>query len=85
MDIGSATTQALHGMQRSQDELVRSARDIARLNAPIVQPSAGQSASELQVVEPLVNLERQQQIFDSNARVIKTADEMLGNLIDTTV
>jgi flagellar hook-associated protein FlgK len=34
------------------------------------------------VIEPLINLRRQEQLFNANAQVVKTADETLGSLLD---
>jgi flagellar basal body rod protein FlgG len=77
MDInsGTAVNQGLIGMQKSQTEMVRSAQQIA---------SAGTtSASDNNdVVAPLVNLKVQTQVFDSSAKVVKAADEMIGTLLD---
>lgn len=79
MEIGAAVNQALIGMQRSQSEMTSSAQQIAEASAaPATQP-----ASSLQIVEPLVNIEAQQQVFDSSARVLEAADENVGRLIDT--
>lgn len=77
MDIGSVITQGLVGMQSSQAEMTRSASQIAA--ASTVQrddPAANDLA------EPLVNLQLQAQLFDSSAKVVKTADETLGTLLD---
>jgi flagellar basal body rod protein FlgG len=77
MDInsGTAVNQGLIGMQKSQTEMVRSAQQIA---------SAGTtSASDNNdVVAPLVNLKVETQVFDSSAKVVKAADEMIGTLLD---
>lgn len=79
MEIGSAVNQALIGMQRSQSEMTSSAQQIAQSGTV----PATESASSLQIVEPLINIEAQQQMFDSNARVLEAADENVGRLIDT--
>lgn len=84
MEIGSAFSEAAQGLQRSQAEMVGSAQEIARANvgnqAPASQSAANQQG---QVVEPLIELQAQQQVFDANARVLETADENTGRLIDT--
>lgn len=75
---GSAINQGLIGMQRSQGEMVRSAQQIAE--AGTTQRDNPQAND---VVEPLINLQLQTQLFDANAKVVKAADENLGRLLDT--
>lgn len=76
MQIGSVITQGLIGMQSSQAEMTRSASQIAQVTTS--QPDS--PAADL--VEPLINLQLQSQLFDSSARVVQTADETLGTLLD---
>lgn len=78
MQIGSVITQGLIGMQNSQAEMTRSATQIAQ--ASTAQQNTPQGND---VVEPLINLQRQAQLFDSSARVVQVADEALGTLLDT--
>ncbi|MDQ2076321.1 hypothetical protein [Marinimicrobium sp. ABcell2] len=76
---GSMVNQGLIGMQRSQAEMTRSAEQIASVaTAPANEPVGNQD-----VIEPLLNIRAQQQVFDSSARVVQAADEMLGRLLDT--
>ncbi|BFM13350.1 hypothetical protein R50072_35030 [Simiduia litorea] len=100
MQVNSSSTsllnQGLQGLQKSQQEIQRSANDIARLNidpatqaSPVEPAQAGQAQSSDQkvessqdVVEPLINLRRQEQLFNASAQIIKTADETLGSLLD---
>lgn len=88
MEIGAMVNQGLIGMQRSQAEMTSSAQQIAQASA--TPPAQGAEATQAQsapntgVVEPLLNMRAQQQVFDSSAEVVKTADENLGRLIDTT-
>lgn len=77
---GSMINQGLIGMQRSQAEMTRSAEQIAGAAIAPAQTAMGTQT----LVEPLLNLSIQQTIFDSSARVVQTADEMLGTLIDTS-
>lgn len=84
MDVGSMVNQGLIGMQRSQTEMTRSAEQIAQASATPAVPEApgGDTPRSLDVVEPLLNIQAQQNVFDSSARVVETADETLGQLID---
>lgn len=77
---GSLINQGLIGMQSSQAEMTRSAEQIA---GAVVAP-AGAPMGAQALVEPLLNIQLQQTIFDSSARVVQAADEMLGHLIDTS-
>lgn len=77
MQIGSVITQGLIGMQNSQAEMTRSATQIAQATTT---QSDNPQATDL--VEPLVNLQLQSQLFDSSARVVQVADETLGTLLD---
>lgn len=78
MQIGSVITQRLIGTQNSQAEMTRSATQIAQ--AGTTQSNSPQATD---LVEPLINLQLQSQLFDSSARVVQVADETLGTLLDT--
>lgn len=78
INSGAAVNQGLIGMQRSQSEMVRSAQQI--VEAGTTQRDNPQAND---VVEPLINIKLQSQIFDSSAKVVKSADETLGRLLDT--
>lgn len=99
MQVNSSSTsllnQGLQGMQKSQQEIQRSANDIARANidpATQVDSAAAQSGqatngdqkveASQDVVEPLINLRRQEQLFNASAQIVKTADQTLGSLLD---
>ncbi|MDO3386742.1 hypothetical protein QWI17_12925 [Gilvimarinus sp. SDUM040013] len=73
MDVGSVVNQGLIGLQSSQAEIAKSAQQIT-------QVAQGDQAQD--VVEPLINIQAQQQVFDSSARVIEAADKSIGTLLD---
>ncbi|HSC66070.1 MAG TPA: hypothetical protein VLC79_00145 [Cellvibrio sp.] len=77
MDVGSVVNQGLIGMQKSQVSMQQSAQQIAQ--AGTTQRDNPQAND---VVEPLINLKMQSQIFDSSAKVVKSADETIGTLLD---
>jgi len=84
MDVGSASSglsvnQGLIGMQRSQAEISRSAQQI--VSAGTTQRD---NPAQNDVVEPLVNIKAQTQIFDASAKIVKAADETIGTLLKTT-
>ncbi len=86
-------------MQSSQRELVRAANEITRANvgddatrpatelnqatefAPIEQSAATEPRGDIS--EPLVELRRQELLFNASAKVVSTADKTLGSLLDT--
>lgn len=82
MDLGSvssgtAVNQGLMGMQRSQLEITRSAQQI--VSAGTTQRD---NPAQNDLVEPLVNIKAQTQIFDASAKIVKAADETLGTLLN---
>lgn len=56
-------------------------RDPTTTIQPVEQTARSESTRDL--AEPLVELRRQEQIFNASAKVVSTADETLGNLLDT--
>ena len=79
MDIGSAVTQGLIGMQRSQTEMTRSAQQIVAVG---MGAQGGGSLDYVPVA--LVNIKVQASLFDASAKIIKSADETLGTLLRTS-
>lgn len=78
MDIGSVVNQSLVGMQNSRAEMTQSAQQVAQASVASATP-ATQSAD---LATPLVNMQVQQQVFDSSARVLEVADQNMGALLD---
>jgi flagellar hook-associated protein FlgK len=78
MDIGSAVNQGLIGMQRSQSEISRSAQQIVKAGT-----TERDNPSQNSIVESLVNIKAQTQIFDASAKIVKAADETIGTLLKT--
>jgi flagellar hook protein FlgE len=76
MDVGSVINQGLIGMQKSQSSMYQSAQQIAGM------AKVGASASTQDLAENLVNLKVQQNVFDSSAKVVKTASDTIGTLLD---
>lgn len=80
---GAAVNQGLIGMQKSQAEMVRSAQYIAQTGQTAsVSPSTSVQGLKVDLVDALVNLKLQAQIFDSSAKVVKSADNAIGRLLD---
>jgi flagellar hook-associated protein FlgK len=69
--------QGLIGIQKSQASMQQSAQQIAQAGTT---QRANPQAND--VVEPLINLKVQNQLFDSSAKVVKAGDETIGTLLD---
>ena len=77
MDIGSVVNQGLIGMQRSQTEMARSAQQIAEAGT-----TQKDNPEKNDLVEPLLNLKAQSHIFDASAKVVKTANDTIGTILN---
>ncbi|WP_039915298.1 hypothetical protein [Cellvibrio mixtus] len=82
MDVGSVVNQGLIGMQKSQVSMAQSAQQIAQAGTTQRADSPQASSQSQDLAESLVNLRAQSQVFDSSARVVKSADETIGTLLD---
>jgi flagellar hook protein FlgE len=80
VDIGSVVNQSLIGMQKSRAEMTQSAQQIAQATTSTSPAVTGSQSADL--TTPLVNLQVQQQVFDSSARVLEVADQTIGALLD---
>ncbi len=75
---GSTFQQGVMGMQASSRSMLESANELVRSG---VVETPGFAAVD--IVEPIVNIEKQQLLFDASAKVVKVADQALGALLDT--
>ena len=73
----SAYLSGLAGMQQGQQRADRAASEIANLNT-----SQANSAS---LTSSLVELQQARQVVEASAKVVETADDVLGTLINTRV
>ena len=76
--INSVLSTGVQGMQQSQRQINKAADEIAQIStfqAPL------NTASEL--TDPLINMKFEQNVFDASAKVVSSADAMLGVLLDT--
>lgn len=67
----------LEGMQSSQREILKSADQIVKAGTVDKDTS-----TITDFAEPIVNMKYEQHIFDASAKIVKTADEMLGTLMN---
>lgn len=66
----------LMGLEKSSQSILESANELVRSG------TVERTVATTDIVEPLVNINKQQHLFDASAKVVKMADEALGALID---
>ncbi|MGD2119308.1 MAG: hypothetical protein PVG66_13185 [Chromatiales bacterium] len=76
--IDSISANALAGLQRSREGMSRNAAEIASAK------QLSGKASQKDLARSLVELNQHKRVGIANAKVLKTADEVLGSLIDVT-
>ena len=64
-------------MLQSQAEIQKSAEQIVRAGT-----IDRDSSTVTDFAEPIVNMKIEQRVFDASAKIVKTADEMLGTIMD---
>ncbi len=75
MAIGSVLNAGVNGMQRSSAEMQKSAYEVASFGTSNAEPKGT-------LAEPIVNMQFEPLIFEASAKVVSTASETLGTLID---
>jgi len=98
--VSSVLHEGARGLHNSQRDILKSANDIARANvrddisstvtpvaeetpfAPVEETRESQSSDGFG--QTLVELRKQEQIFNASANVISVANQTLGSLIDVT-
>ncbi|MFV1873387.1 MAG: flagellar biosynthesis protein FlgE [Oleiphilus sp.] len=78
MNVNSILQTGIQGVQSATQGVERAAKDIVRSGA---DGAAGQNS----VVEPIVDLKLYERSVQASAQVVKTADEVLGSILDTMV
>ncbi|TNC81661.1 MAG: flagellar biosynthesis protein FlgE [Oleiphilus sp.] len=79
MTINSVLNTGVQGVQRGIEGAERAASEIVR--AGTVDGAAGSNSND--VVESLVDLRLYERSVEASAQVVRTADEVLGTLLDT--
>ncbi|WP_018275703.1 hypothetical protein WKI13_18835 [Teredinibacter turnerae] len=67
---------------REQPSETVDVQSVTRTNPVAPVEEAVRSDSGGDIVEPLIELRRQEQLFDASANVVSVADKTLGSLID---
>ena len=76
-NTGSTLQQGLNGLQNSTRATVEAANELVSAGTLLRTTTV---TSDL--VEPTIEIVRQQQLFNASAQVVKSADETLGTLVD---
>lgn len=91
MEIQSATQSALYsgaqGIARSEEQITQSAHNIATANVQNGdKPQAQEAKTEQQtsINEELVKMKVAEHEAQASAKVIQTAEDVLGTLVDVT-
>jgi flagellar hook-associated protein FlgK len=79
MTVNSIMQSGIQGIQSATQGAEKAAREIVRSGTE----SAG--ASPGNVVEPIVDLQLYERSIQASSQVVKTADEVLGSLLDIMV
>lgn len=75
--VSNVFQQGVNGLQNSSRSMLESAN--ALVSSGVVERTTGVATD---IVEPMINIQKQQNLFDASAKVVKVADEALGALID---
>lgn len=93
--IGSVLNTGLEGVQKGMTGLHQTAQNIASKTTQVTSaPQSGQSPATVQaatvqaatdssLAESMVEMRLYEATTQASAKVVKTADEMIGTLIDT--
>lgn len=79
MNVNTILQSGVEGVQRANEGLEKAASEIVRAGS--VDGPAGSTNSG--VIEPIVDLKLYERSIEASAQVVKTADEVLGTLLDT--
>ena len=77
MNVSSVLQTGLQGIQNANQGVEKAAKEIVR-SGTVDGPSGSNN-----VVEPIVDLKLYERSIEASAQVVKTADEILGSLLDT--
>ena len=75
--ISSAFQQGVSGLHKSSGSIIESANQL------VSSGTLERAVESTDIVEPLIKIQQQQQVFDASAKVVDIADQALGALIDT--
>ena len=82
--VMEAISTALSGLTTQSQRLADSAERIARLGGRAETSQAPERGADVNLAEEVVTQIEAKTAFRANVEVIRTADEMLGTLLDVT-
>jgi len=93
MNIPSAFDSGVAGFNQANERAAESAREIAQQQVPVQSATVNTTDTEVDtaaprntpITESLINLRLAENEARASAKVIETADNVLGSLIDTRV
>ncbi len=77
MNVNSVLNTGLQGIQSGMEGVQKAASQIVRGGQD------GPAGSNTDIVEPIIELKLYERSVEASAQVVKTADEVLGTLLDT--
>ncbi|MGH1372716.1 MAG: hypothetical protein ACRBBW_11805 [Cellvibrionaceae bacterium] len=81
--INSVLSTGVQGMQQSQRQINKAADEIAQVSNSQVSSSQAPLKTASDLTAPLIDMKIEQNVFDASAKVVSSADAMLGVLLDT--
>tara|TARA_R110001592_G_scaffold191441_1_gene437682 strand:+ start:15622 stop:15858 length:237 start_codon:yes stop_codon:yes gene_type:complete len=78
MSVNSILQSGVQGIQTATQGVERAAKDIVRSGTE-------GASSQSNVVESIVDLQLYERSVQASAQIVKTADEVLGTILDTMV
>ena len=75
--ISSIMNTGVNGMLRSSQSMQQSASDIARAGTVDKEATGVES-----LIEPMIKLKQEQQVFDASAKVVQAGSDMVGTILD---
>lgn len=98
--VSGVLNQGLAGMQSSQREMLKAASEIAQAALPVpasqlgavgmvpargaIEAVGSESVRSGGLIEPLIEMQRQELVFTASAKVVSVANKTLGSLLDAT-
>ncbi|ARU55927.1 flagellar hook protein FlgE [Oleiphilus messinensis] len=82
MSVSLTLQTGVTGVQKSISGMEQAAQKVAASGSENVSSSNGALSSPADIVEPLVELKLYEATANASAKVVKTADQALGTLLD---
>ena len=80
--ISNTLYTGLEGVRKGMEGAQRAAGEIARAGTVDPAGETAQAGAVRNLAEPLVDLKLYQRSFEASTKVVKTADDMLGTLLN---